>query len=84
MLACGCRRLNTSLDCDAFEDQEKLVPPFWGWVSLIFSHYPRITQRVIAVSAFFDESAGQAYPSPAGVSEQVMTAGFAPWPPSKG
>lgn len=60
MLACGCRRLNGGLNCDAFEAQEKLVPPFWGWLTLIFSRYPRTTQRVIAVSEFFTELAGRA------------------------
>jgi len=53
MLACGCRRLNSTMSCDAFEAQEKLVPGFTGWLSLIFSHYPRTTQRVIAVSEYF-------------------------------
>ena len=53
MLACGCHRLNASLNCDAFEAQEKLVPGFTGWVTLIFSRYPRTTQRVIAISQFF-------------------------------
>jgi len=84
MLACGCRRLNSSLNCDAFEDQEKLVPPFWGWVSLIFSRYPRVTQRVIAVSAFFAEAAGQTYLMPGVGREEVRPGGFAPWTPSKG
>jgi Zn-dependent protease with chaperone function len=83
MLACGCRRLNTSLNCDAFEAQEKLVPPFWGWVSLIVSRYPRITQRVIAVSAFFAESTSQAYPLPGRrVSKQGQGA-LPPGPPAK-
>jgi Zn-dependent protease with chaperone function len=53
MLACGCQRLNASLNCEAFEAQDKLVPPFMGWLSLIFARYPRTTQRVIAVSKYF-------------------------------
>ena len=53
MLACGCQRLNTSLNCDAFEAQESLVPGFMGWVMLVFSRYPRTTQRVGAISRFF-------------------------------
>ena len=53
MLACGCQRLNASLNCDAFEAQEGLVPAFTGWITLIFSRYPRTTQRVAAVSQFF-------------------------------
>lgn len=84
MLACGCRRLNTSLNCDAFEAQEKLVPPFWGWVSLIFARYPRLTQRVIAVSAFFAEATGQAYPVPGVVRVEIRPGGAAPWTPAKG
>ena len=52
MLACGCQRLNASLNCDAFEAQELLVPAFMGWVTLIFSRYPRTTQRVAAISRF--------------------------------
>ncbi len=53
MLACGCGRLNASLNCDAFEAQEELVPGFMGWLLLIFSRYPRTTQRVAALSRFF-------------------------------
>ena len=53
MLACGCRRLNASLNCDAFEAQEKPVPGFTGWLTLIFLRYPRTTQRVTAISRFF-------------------------------
>ncbi len=57
MLACGCKRLNASLNCDAFEAQETLVPGFTGWVNLIFSRYPRTTQRVCALSKFFRTAA---------------------------
>jgi len=53
MLACGCRRLNSTMSCDAFEAQESQVPAFTGWLGLIFSHYPRTTQRVIAISEYF-------------------------------
>ncbi len=53
MLACGCQRLNASLNCDAFEAQESQVPRFIGWIVLIFSRYPRTTQRVVAISRFF-------------------------------
>ena len=52
MLACGCQRLNASLDCEAIEAQERLVPGFMGWLTLIFSRYPRTTQRVAAISGF--------------------------------
>ncbi len=53
MLACGCQRLNASLSCDAFEAQEALVPGFMGWLTLVFSRYPRTTQRVAAISGVF-------------------------------
>jgi Zn-dependent protease with chaperone function len=78
MLACGCRRLNTALNCDAFEAQETFVPPFWGWVSLIFSRYPRITQRAIAVSAYFAEASAEGYAMERGNPKQVKPGGFAP------
>jgi hypothetical protein len=53
MLACGCGRLNTTLNCDAFEAQERMVPGFSGWLLGIFARYPRTTQRVLAVSEYF-------------------------------
>ena len=55
VVACGCRRLNASLNCDAFEAQEKLVPGFTGWSTLIVSRYPRTTQRVTAISRFYSD-----------------------------
>jgi Zn-dependent protease with chaperone function len=84
MLACGCRRLNSSLNCDAFEAQEAMVPGFWGWVSLIFARYPRTTQRVMGVSTFFAESVSQSYAVPGFRAEDVRPGGFAPWTPTKG
>ncbi|MGI3776897.1 MAG: M48 family metallopeptidase [Janthinobacterium lividum] len=53
MLACGCQKLNASLNCDAFAAQEALVPGVFGWLSLVLSRYPRTTQRVIAISQYF-------------------------------
>ena len=58
MLPCGCQRLNAWLNCDLFEAQDEMVPGVAGWVSLIFSRYPRTTQRSIAVSRFFRTAAG--------------------------
>lgn len=52
MLACGCARLNASMDADAFELQEEMVPPIAGWLLNAFSHYPRTTRRVRAVRSF--------------------------------
>ena len=53
MLACGSARLNSQLNRHAFEEQEEMVPPFFGFLTLIFSHYPRLTTRVTAISVYF-------------------------------
>lgn len=49
MLGCGCRRLNSSLNCDAFVAQEQMVPPIAGFVAEIFRTHPRLTRRVLAL-----------------------------------
>ncbi|HQT87590.1 MAG TPA: M48 family metalloprotease [Acidiphilium sp.] len=51
MLGCGCRRLNANLNCDAFADQEGLVPPFFGYLTEIFRTHPRLTRRIRAIRA---------------------------------
>lgn len=51
MLGCGCRRLNTTFNCEAFADQEGLVPPFFGYLTEIFRTHPRLTRRVRAIQA---------------------------------
>ena len=51
MLGCGCRRLNTTFNCEAFADQEGLVPPFFGYLTEIFRTHPRLTRRVRAIRA---------------------------------
>ncbi len=61
MLACGCARLNSAMNCEAFEAQEQQVPALTGWLLLIFAHYPRTTQRVLAVSEFFKTHRGTQY-----------------------
>ena len=53
MLACGSARLNTSMNRDAFEAQEAMVPAISGFIKHIFSHYPRHTARVRALSIYF-------------------------------
>jgi len=54
MLGCGCRRLNTGLNCEAFMDQEKLVPPVSGFINEIFRSHPRLTRRVAAIKRVVD------------------------------
>jgi Zn-dependent protease with chaperone function len=50
MLACGSAKLNEYLNPEAFQTQEQMVPPFAGFILHIFSHYPRLTQRVQAIT----------------------------------
>ena len=46
MLGCGCKRLNASFNCDAFVEQEQMVPPVFGFLTEIFRSHPRLTRRV--------------------------------------
>ncbi len=50
MLGCGCRRLNQTMNCEAFMAQEALVPPVFGFLNEIFRGHPRLTRRVAAIS----------------------------------
>ncbi len=50
MLGCGCRRLNQSMSCEAFMEQEAMVPPVFGFLNEIFRGHPRLTRRVAAIS----------------------------------
>jgi Zn-dependent protease with chaperone function len=50
MLGCGCRRLNTTMSCEAFMAQEGMVPPVFGFLNEIFRGHPRLTRRVAAIS----------------------------------
>lgn len=52
MLACGSAKLNAEMNPTAFHAQEKIVPPIAGFFLHILSPYPRLTQRVDAVSRF--------------------------------
>jgi Zn-dependent protease with chaperone function len=70
MLGCGCRRLNTALNCDAFADQEGLVPPFFGFITEIFRTHPRLTRRIRAIRAH----AERAKSLRAGLSQATPTA----------
>ena len=49
MLGCGCRRLNASMNCEAFLAQEAMVPPVFGFLTEIFRSHPRLTRRVAAI-----------------------------------
>lgn len=49
MLGCGCRRLNPQMNCDAFMEQESMVPPIFGFLTEISRTHPRLTRRVAAI-----------------------------------
>jgi Zn-dependent protease with chaperone function len=49
MLGCGCRRLNTSMNCEAFMAQEAMVPPIMGFLTEICRSHPRLTRRLKAL-----------------------------------
>ncbi|HEY1607833.1 MAG TPA: M48 family metallopeptidase [Paraburkholderia sp.] len=51
MLGCGCRRLNASMNCDAFIAQEQMVPGLFGFLTEINRTHPRLTRRVAAINA---------------------------------
>lgn len=50
MLGCGCRRLNATLNCEAFARQEAEVPAVFGFLREIFASHPRLTRRVGAIA----------------------------------
>ena len=52
MLACGCRRLNGTMDLAQFEAQERMVPPVAGWFVQLLASHPRLTQRVQEIGQF--------------------------------
>jgi Zn-dependent protease with chaperone function len=52
MLGCGCRRLNQSMNCEAFIAQESLVPPIFGFLTEIFRSHPRLTRRVANIKEY--------------------------------
>ncbi len=51
MLGCGCKRLNQSMSCEAFMDQESQVPAVFGFLGEIFRSHPRLTRRVRSIAA---------------------------------
>ena len=59
MLGCGCRRLNQSMNCEAFMAQEAMVPPIAGFVGEIFRSHPRLTRRVAALKDYRSAAADQ-------------------------
>ena len=58
MLGCGCRRLNDAMSCEAFIEQERMVPVVFGFLSEIMRSHPRLTRRVKAIAAVGGRSAG--------------------------
>ncbi|WP_345891124.1 M48 family metallopeptidase [Burkholderia sp. Ax-1719] len=50
MLGCGCRRLNASMNANAFMAQEKMVPPIFGFFTEILRTHPRLTRRIAAIN----------------------------------
>jgi Zn-dependent protease with chaperone function len=50
MLGCGCRRLNASMNCDAFAAQEEIVPPIFGFLAEINRSHPRLTRRIATIT----------------------------------
>lgn len=57
MLGCGCRRLNSAMDRDAFTDQEKMMPPIMGFLTEIFRTHPRLTRRILALGQHAKQTA---------------------------
>ncbi|MGQ7248793.1 M48 family metallopeptidase [Halomonas sp. V046] len=63
MLACGSAKLNASMNPDAFQAQEQLVPPVAGFFIKIFATHPRTTRRVQALTEWYrGETTGVAVP----------------------
>jgi Zn-dependent protease with chaperone function len=56
MLGCGCRRLNQSMNCEAFIAQEAQVPPIFGFLTEIFRSHPRLTRRVANIRDYASRS----------------------------
>lgn len=57
MLGCGCRRLNSQMNCDAFMQQESMVPPIFGFLTEISRSHPRLTRRVAAIRDGVEQAA---------------------------
>lgn len=53
LLACGSVKLNDQMNPDEFQKQETMVPNTTGFLLHIFAYYPRLTQRVEAVSDWY-------------------------------
>lgn len=56
MLACGSAKLNNQMNTAEFQTQENMVPEISGYILHIFSPYPRLTQRVKNVSAWYAQT----------------------------
>ncbi len=57
VLACGSAKLNAAMNQQAFEAQEKMVPPIAGFIVHIFSFYPRLSRRVDELTRYFQPAA---------------------------
>jgi Zn-dependent protease with chaperone function len=57
MLACGSAKLNATMNAQAFQAQEKMVPHLAGWLLHILSHYPRLTRRTEALAEWAERRA---------------------------
>lgn len=53
LLASGSLRFRKQLDLQAFREQERLVPPLFGFISTIFATHPRLTVRVEELDILF-------------------------------
>jgi len=51
-IASGSESLASSINIDAFKNQENLLPPFWGFWQEIYSFHPRMTRRIIELEMF--------------------------------
>jgi Zn-dependent protease with chaperone function len=49
MLGCGCQKLNTKLNLEAFVKQEDYVPAISGFFNEILRSHPRLTRRVLQI-----------------------------------
>lgn len=56
ILACGSEKLSSTINVDAFKEQEALVPPILGFLHELFSSHPRMTRRVIEIENYFTHS----------------------------
>ncbi|MBN3858444.1 M48 family metallopeptidase [Paraburkholderia sp. Ac-20340] len=78
MLGCGCKRLNSAMNCDAFVEQEAMVPPIFGFLTEICRSHPRLTRRVAAIKSTVQNTSG------ASLANNVFEPGFRQEQPESG